>query len=59
MVGSTTFNIPKGNEPMRFTPQFQKAVGIIQADLSQVEQRLADDLCRNQDRRLQEKLASP
>lgn len=60
-MNAVEFNIPKGNEPMKFTEGFLKAIGqrTIYADLSQVEQKVAEDLCRRQDQQVTELLASP
>jgi len=57
-IGKTHFHIAKGTEPMTFSKEFQEAVGIIKTDLSQVERRIAEDLCQKQDQKLRENLAS-
>lgn len=65
VVGTCTgsgLSLPKGTEPMKFTREFMVAAGItpvIHADLSQVERKLAEELCQKQDQRVMEVLASP
>jgi hypothetical protein len=65
-TGRTHFHVAKGTEPMTFSKEFQEAVRTvrtIKTDLSQVERRLAEDLCQKQDKHiataLLAKLASP
>jgi hypothetical protein len=55
-----TIHISKGYEDMKFSDEFTKAIKalFIKADLSQMERKLAEDLCQNQDQRLRETLAS-
>lgn len=52
VTGRTHFNIAQGNEPMALSKEFQEAVKTVKADLSQVERKLAEDLCKTQDRRI-------
>lgn len=60
VTGRTHFHIANGDEPMKFSDEFRRATKIvISADLSLVEKKVAEDLCRKQDQRLREKLASP
>lgn len=56
---TVVYPLAKGTEPMTFTPEFKKAAGLVKADLSQVERRLAEDLCQRQDQLIRDKLASP
>ena len=58
VTGRTHFNIAQGNEPMTFSKEFQEAVRTVKTDLSQVERKLAEDLCQRQDQKLRENLAS-
>jgi hypothetical protein len=58
-TGRTVCHITKGNEPMTFSPEFKKAVGLMaRTNLGEIKQKIADEVCQKTDNQLLAKLAS-